>query len=231
MNENAENTRINPPSFEATVGGSYSYGWKMLMKHFVDLLLVTIIVIVINIPFHIFRSSYEIGGIGFPIVVFFGFFTLVYGIFIVAPIEYGADWMFLKAMRNEKFEIKDMFSSFEIYLKVILANILVAVIVIMGMIALLIPGIIFACKLAFVPYLVMDRKLDPGEAIKESWRMTKGHAWTIFFMGVLAFFIIIAGLVCCIVGVVPAAMWVSSAFASLYYAVSSEEQGAVDIKQ
>lgn len=230
MNENAANTKINPPTFSPTVGGSYGYGWKMLMKHFVDLLLVTIIVIVINIPFHLFRSSYEIGGIGFPIVVFFGFFALVYEIFIVAPIEYGADWMFLKAMRNEKFEIKDMFSSFEIYLKVILANILVAVIVIMGIIALLIPGIIFACKLAFVPYLVMDRKLDAGEAIKESWRMTKGHAWTIFFIGVLAFFIIIAGLVCCIVGVVPAAMWVSSAFASLYYAVSSEEQGAVGIK-
>ena len=111
-----------------------------------------------------------------------------------------------------------------------LANILVAVIIIMGIIVLLIPGIIFACKLAFVPYLVMDRKLDPGEAIKESWRMTKGHAWTIFFMGVLAFFIIIAGLVCCIVGVVPAAMWVSSAFASLYYVVSREEQGAVGSK-
>ena len=200
------------------------------MKHFVDLLLVSIVVIVINIPKTIFQAIPQ-HATEIPIAVGFGFFALVYGIFIVAPIQYGADWMFLKAMRNEKFEIKDMFSSFEIYLKVILANILVAVIIIMGIIALIISGIIFACKLAFVPYLVMDRKLDPGEAIKESWRLTKGHAWTIFFMAVLAFFIIIAGLVCCIVGVVPAAMWISSAFASLCYAVSSEEQGAVDIKQ
>jgi hypothetical protein len=34
------------------------------------------------------------------------------------------------------------------------------------LILLIVPGIIFACKLAFVPYLVVDRKLEPSKPLK-----------------------------------------------------------------
>ena len=88
---------------------------------------------------------------------------------------------------------------------------------------LIIPGIIFACKLAFVPYLVMDKNLDPVEAVKESWRMTKGYGWTIFAMGFVSIFIVLGGLLLLLLGIIPAAMWISSAFASLYHAVDMEK--------
>jgi len=95
--------------------------------------------------------------------------------------------------------------------------------VIMGIIMLLIPGIIIGCRLAFVTYLVMDKKLDPIAAIEESWRLTKGYGWTIFFMGFVSFFIIIFGLIMLIVGIFPAIMWVSSSFAVLYQDVLVEK--------
>lgn len=127
-------------------------------------------------------------------------------------------------MRSENFDVKDTFSTFDNYLNVVLANLLVSAIIGIGFMLLLVPGVIFACRLAFVRYLVMDKKMEPVEAVEESWRMTRGHANSIFFMGLLALPIIIAGLLCFGVGVVPAYMWVRCAFASMYFAVSELEK-------
>ena len=49
--------------------------------------------------------------------------------------------------------------------------------------------------------------------------MTKGHGWSIFFMGVLAFFIVIAGIIVLFFGVIISAMWITAAFAVLYHSV------------
>jgi uncharacterized membrane protein len=112
----------------------------------------------------------------------------------------------------------------ENYLSIVLANLLTAALIMLGFVALIVPGIIIGCRLAFVGYLVMDKKLDPILAVEESWKMTKGHGWTIFFMAIVSFFIFIAGLCLAFVGLIPAAMWVSSSFAGLYQAVLVEKE-------
>jgi uncharacterized membrane protein len=96
----------------------------------------------------------------------------------------------------------------------------VSIIVCIGFVLIIIPGIIFACKLAFTPYLVVDRKMDVIEAVKTSWRMTNGHAWKVFLIGLLGIPIAIAGLICFGVGVIIAGMWINLAIASLYHSVS-----------
>jgi len=58
-----------------------------------------------------------------------------------------------------------------------------------GFILLIIPGIFFLCRLAFVPYLVVDHKTGAFGAIKGSWKMTKGHFWRIFLLG-LTFYMV-----------------------------------------
>jgi uncharacterized membrane protein len=140
------------------------------------------------------------------------------------PIGYSVDWVFLKAVRREKIEIKDMLSVFERnYWNAVLACIITAVIVIIGIIMLIVPGIIFACRLAFVPYLVIDRKMEAMEALKTSWELTKGHGWKIFLIGLLGFFIVIAGLIVLFFGIIISIMWISTAMAVLYHDVSNEK--------
>lgn len=56
----------------------------------------------------------------------------------------------------------------------ILASLLVMVIVLVGFLLLIIPGIILSLALALTLYLVVDRGLGPVAAIKESMRLTKG---------------------------------------------------------
>jgi uncharacterized membrane protein len=153
-----------------------------------------------------------------------GFMALVYGLLLINPLEYGLDFAHLKAARGDRLEIKDLFAVFQNYWPAVLANLLVGLIIGIGIILLIVPGIIFACKLAFVPYLVVDRKMQTIDAIKKSWEMTRGHAGTVFLMGLLAVPIVLLGLICLVVGVIPAAMWIQTAFASLYHAVSLEEE-------
>ena len=66
---------------------------------------------------------------------------------------------------------------------VIFSGILLVIIVGFSFLLLIIPGIFFSCRLGFVPYLVVDQKTGVFGAIKGSWKMTKGHFWRIFLLG------------------------------------------------
>jgi len=117
-----------------------------------------------------------------------------------------------------------MFAVFERnYWNAVIAGLVTTIIIVIGLFMLIVPGIIFACRLAFVPFLVIDQKMEAMEALKTSWAMTKGHGWTVFFMGLLAFCIVIAGLLVLLFGVLISAMWISAAFAILYHSVYLKE--------
>lgn len=208
--------------FQPTVGSSYGASWELMSKNFLELLLAIVIYIAATIPAAIGRGGAEAVGLGAGGVLL-GLFSIVYGLFVVAPLSYGLAYLFLKSVRGEKFDISDMFDCFKTdYLNIVLANLLTGAIIIAGFIVFIIPGIIFACKLAFVPYLVMDKKLEVIEAVKTSWSMTRGHTWTIFFMGLLTIPIVILGLLCLLIGVIPASIWIEGAFAVLYHTVDKE---------
>ena len=216
-----ENQETQTVQLKPNFGSAFGHGWRMMMKYFLELLLVSLVVIATQIPMGLMQIGQ---GTGFtPSMALLQIFGIGYALFVLAPIDFGSKFVFFKAMKDQKFEIKEVFSGFkDKYLNIILANLLTMAIVVIGFLMLIIPGIIFAIKLVFVPYLVMDKNLDPVEAVKESWRMTKGYGWTIFGMGFVSIFIIFGGILLLILGVIPAAMWIGSAFASLYHAVDLE---------
>ncbi len=193
---------------------SYGNGWRQLWKYFLELFLIGIIGFLIGIPAGIGGWSEGVAA------AFLGFLGTAYTVLINSPVGYGVSFCYLKAARGDKLEIKNMFEAFQNYWNAVLAALLVSAIVIVGFFLLIVPGIIFACKLAFTPYLVMDRKMAVIEAVKGSWSMTSGHAWKVFLIGLLAVPISIAGLICFGVGIILSIMWIKMAFASLYYAVS-----------
>lgn len=206
---------------DTSTGDNYSKGWKLIFTTFIELLVVTLVYAVIQMPTHGFQMKPDdFEWYLVPIVML----AIGYGIFISGPIGYSVQWVFLKAVRREKIEIKDMFAVFERnYWNAVIAGLVTTIIIVIGLFMLIVPGIIFACRLAFVPFLVIDQKMEAMEALKASWAMTKGHGWTVFFMGLLAFFIVIGGLLVLIFGVLISAMWISAAFAILYHSVYLKE--------
>jgi hypothetical protein len=203
--------------FKTRCGPSYNKGWNIMFTFFIELVVVSLVYFVIQMPTNMVQvKANEWHWIFIPMVIF----GIAYGIFIAGPIGYSTGWVFLKAVRGEKIEIKDMFSVFERnYWNAVLASIIVGVIVAFGFIMLIVPGIIFAVRLAFVKYLIIDRKMEALEALKTSWNMTRGHGWHIFWMGLLVVPIILAGIIMLFVGVFISAMWISAAFAVMYHAV------------
>ena len=216
------NVQKNTITLTPGVGSAYKNGWRQLWKYFIALFLIGIIGCIIGIPTGM--NEWVQGAAAAGIL---GFLAFIYGILVEGPVQYGVAFAFLKAARGDKLEIKDMFEAFKNYWNAVLASLFVGVIIVIGLVLLIVPGIIFACKLAFTPYLVVDRKMGVMEAIEESWRMTGGHAWKVFFIGLLAIPICIAGLLCFIVGIIISIMLVSLAFASLYHAVSSTGMASV----
>jgi len=210
--ETLSNTKIKP-----MVGDVYSYGWKVMERNFWPLLLVVVIVGIVNPSVTIDADELQMPKI---IAMIFG---LAFLLFVANPINYGADFMFLKAVRNVKFELREIIDGFKNnYLNVVLAALLSGAIIVAGFLLLIVPGIILACRLAFVPYLVMDKQLEPVRAVEESWRLTKGYGWTIFGMGMLAIPIVIGGLLALLVGVLVSLVWINAAFAAMYQAVLEE---------
>jgi uncharacterized membrane protein len=197
------------------VSSVYNYGWKTLWPSFWILFLIGLVYFVIDGALGGFSRVLP------ALWVISGLFSIFVGI----PLSYGQTFCYLRVARDHQVQFEELFSGFKNYLNCIGAGLLSGLIVVGGFILLIVPGIIFACKLAFVPYLVVDRKLGPVEAIQTSWKMTRGHAMEVFLIALLGVPITIAGLICLGVGVIVAAMWISMATASLYYAVAD---GAVN---
>jgi hypothetical protein len=226
-------------------GNSFGTGWKVMFDNFLRLFLVIIILAIVTAPIKMFnfhfdlsdlhsgpwnwgedwgRNIFRLGTLGI-FAAFFGLLAMLYS-FLIAPVfNYGGNMIFLQSVRRIKPDFEYLIKGFmENYLHIILANLLVFALVVLGLFALIIPGIIIGCRLVFVSYIIMDKKLDPIEAVEMSWRLTRGHGWKIFFMGFVSIFIVIFGLMMLIVGIFPAIMWISSSFAALYESVLREKE-------
>ncbi len=202
-----------------TIGACFEEGWNVLKNNFLLLLLIVFVSGVIDVPMGYDKmnwgndDSFKFGLSSFKILGF------IYYTLIVTPFSYGADWIFLKASRNEEPQFEEILSGFKKFLYVVLSHLLVIGIAGIGFVLLILPGIYLVCKLIFVPYLIMDKNIDPIQAVKLSFYLTKGYFWTILGMGILSFFVIVLGIICMIVGVFVSLAWVHSAFAILYKAV------------
>lgn len=206
----------------ATASGSYAYAWQQLTKYFLYFFVIILIVSIADAPFS------KVGDMDWensPMTYALQILGMAYGILFLPIIKYGGDLLILRGIRNEELEMGELVIGFKKnYLNIVLAYLITTALIIIGFIFFIIPGVILACRLAFVSYLVMDKNMEPIAAIEKSWAMTRGHGWRILGMVFLAIPIVILGLVCFIIGVVVSFMWIHSAFAALYHAIDLEEE-------
>ena len=116
-------------------------------------------------------------------------------------------------VEKKKPELRDIFYTKKVF-NFILMSIIRTVIVIIGFILLIVPGLIFSIKLQFSDFLIVDKKLDAIDSLKGSWEMTKGVKMNLFIFRILLGLINLLGLLCLILGLfvtVPLTM-VASAY-------------------
>lgn len=215
---------INYTTLTPTIGGSFSNGWEVMKKYFLYLLVVVIVIGLVTGPSFVnykIDSHNFIFTIGAIIMMIFG---LAY-YFLLQPIfVYSSKLIYIDAVRDKDIDFRKLIDGFYNYLNIVLANLLSTALIVMGLFFIIIPGIIIACRLAFVPYLLMDKKLDAIQAIEQSWKLSRGLGWNIFFMAIMSFFIGVLGFILFIVGIFPALIWIHSSFASLYQGALNRQE-------
>lgn len=123
-----------------------------------------------------------------------------------------------RLVKGETPEIGDLFSQSHKLLSTIGATILFGVAVFIGLILLIVPGIILAIRLGFYQQAIVEKNLGAIDALKYSMQLTKGNGFPIFGLYVLGFFIVIAGILALVVGLIWAlpTVWLSQIVAFRY---------------
>ncbi|MEK7579270.1 MAG: YciC family protein [Patescibacteria group bacterium] len=67
----------------------------------------------------------------------------------------------------------------------IVAMVVTIVLVCIGLVLLVVPGIIVQIMLSLSVFLIVEKNMKPIEALKESRRLTKGHRWNMFLLFLL----------------------------------------------
>ncbi len=94
---------------------------------------------------------------------------------------------------NKKAKLGNLFSEYRLFFKYIFAQFLYVLIVGMGIILFIVPGIYLGVRFWFFDYFIVDKKIGPIKALKESWKATSGSAFNLFLFFLLMALINIIG--------------------------------------
>ncbi len=117
----------------------------------------------------------------------------ILGGLIGAYIRLGIMKISLKAVDKKELKYDDMWSVNTIFWPYLIASILFGVSVALGSILLIVPGIMIGIAWMFYTYLIIDKGLQPVEALKKSAEITKGYRWQLFGFAIVLGLINIAG--------------------------------------
>ena len=151
-----------------------------------------------------------------------GFVAFIIGLLVKPVFDFGTKFMFVRSLRGDIFDVKDMAEGFDtkpLYVDIILTNLILKIMVLVGIVCLVLPGIYIACRTVLAPYLVMDKGLGPRQAIAASWELTRDFWPRVVLMALVAFAMMLGGLVLLLVGMIPAFAWIKGMFAAFYQQV------------
>jgi len=114
----------------------------------------------------------------------------------------------------------ELLSAFPAYLA---GKVLYGLMVLVGMILLIVPGIVVAYMFLYVGYLVIDRRLGPIEALQESRALTDGYKMDLFLFSSALALLNLAGALCLFVGLFVTVPMTLMASAYVYRRLSPAE--------
>ena len=151
-----------------------------------------------------------------------GMLAFLVSTFIKPIFDYGAKLTFVRVNRGESMDagcLVEGFRSRHLYIDIILTNAILIMIILLGFIALILPGIYILCRTVLAPYLVINKGLGPKQAVSASWELMRDFWPQVIVMGIISSFLFLVGLVAFIVGIFPAFAWIKAMFASFYQQV------------
>ena len=123
--------------------------------------------------------------------------------------------------------VEMMFGAFDRFGQAFLAGVVIAILVSVGLVFLIIPGIFLAIIWSFTNLVIAETNQDFWTAMQTSADLTKGYRWEVFCLCLALIVIGILGLLACCIGVVVAQGVASVAFALVYRFLQSKQAAPV----
>jgi uncharacterized membrane protein len=182
------------------IGPAIGYGWQAVKKdfwYFVGISFITLVVSSIGSGRDQVKAGWEIISILLSALVTCGYLKLT-----------------LSYYDNKKLPFGDFFTQWKYYARVLGANILLGLIIVVGFLFLLIPGIYFGLKYQFTPMFIIDKNVGIGEAMNLSAKLTKGIKMRLLWFALACLGVMILGAIALGVGILVATpvVWLASVY-------------------
>lgn len=154
------------------------FGWNTMKSNFYFFVALLIVAGLFFSAVEIIYNFWGLFGKERPI---FSILDLI-GIFVGIIISLGLIKISLNFCDNIKSKISDLFSQYRLFFIALFATTFYLLVVVLGLILLVVPGIYFAIRFWFYDYFIVDKKAGVIESFKRSWRLTQGNVWNLFLL-------------------------------------------------
>jgi hypothetical protein len=175
------------------IGAAFSAGWSRFWPNILPMGLYALLVAAVNALFQVPQDA----ATGTTLVA--GLVGLVIGQLV------GIGWVAitLDITDGRRVTANGVTARFRLFLPYAIAAVLYSVMVMVGLMLLVVPGIILAIIFAFYGFHIIDTgSTDPIGALRRSAEITKGHRGKLFVFGVVLVLFNILGLMLFLIGVV-----------------------------
>jgi uncharacterized membrane protein len=193
------------------------FGWEKTKSNFPLVFTVVLVMVLINLSskfldmtfgFDDHNADFDIGSLMLSI------FTQIAILIIELILSINIIKQGLIIVRGGEANLRRLFDYPDNFFWFVLGQILTGIIIVIGLLLLIVPGIIAALAFFFVKPLLVDQKLRPMQAIRLSYAMTNGRKWQFLKFSVVLLLVNLVGLLALGVGLI--ATLPMSFFAFLY---------------
>ncbi len=122
----------------------------------------------------------------------------------------------LNVYENKALKFENLYEDWRLIGWYILGGIINGLLVILGLVLLIIPGIFVAVRLSMWPYIMLEGESNSIEAIKKSWKLTEGKVLKLIGLYLVQFLVVLLGIIALLVGVVVAMPVISLSLVFVY---------------
>jgi hypothetical protein len=174
----------------------FKQNWAVLVFSYVVMFVIT--EIVAQVPAVLQGAGVlEPGTAAFDVV---RYTDLVIGQLVGAFFQVGLTRIWLGSARGKSPSFGLLFTGGDRFIALFAMQLLMGIILILGFVALIVPGIILGLGLSLAQFYVVDVKMGPISAMKASWNATKGYKGDLFLLGLAGAGLGLLGMLMCLVG-------------------------------
>jgi hypothetical protein len=199
-----------PPSSGVTIGNIFQETVNIFKEQWVPLVLGSLIIFGIS-----FGGGFMMGIVEAIVRDRHGLLSRLFGTIINGPMTLGIWIMALNAVDRRLVKPTDTLQGFKYFIPAFVLNLLLTIAVFAGLLALIIGAFVVAALLMLSWGYMADRKCGPIEALTQSFHCAKSNFLLMLLLILSAAGIMIAGVLCLFIGIIPA-----MAFASVMFAVT-----------